>query len=425
MTDLNDRYTSEVNTAIKDQRQHETEYVAQQLNTKAKLDKFNAWLKEQMAENMDVLDLHKTPKKIMAVGCLALMPYYSVHLDQSRGWDKFSDLLTYILPPPDSPRWEGKNISAQMYPDARRMEKDGLVEFLYSRSKQPTGIRLTMRGAIYGAAARTVGMKTLVEWYLTKGEGPNAKNARWPSVLRGGNKPRNRLAVGEEVSDEIFYHQTEANQKILDWFYDNSLQMAQRGIYTATALRNQDPKTRRNAGQITEAIVQGNVKSAFHYLWPEHKEMVVREVIRMVEGESLSSSTTELVCTSLMEGDVVENLYAYYSDHVSVDDPNLEQVDRDDEIDDLILRVVWTIVRRIVDYRMNNVRYGPYMKTAIYGPELEFFLHKMAVSDDVAFGETRDPDGQTIAYDVVIDGVAYDLKTLKPKDEISKSRPIF
>ena len=425
MTDLTNRYTSEVNHAIEEQKASEAEFAIQHLNTEKKVKDFKKWWEEVSLENTEILSLHKTPKKVMAVGCLALMPYFRVMLDEERGWDKFSELLSHIVPGPDSPRWEGRNISAQMYPDQRRMQKDGLIDYVLDENEKPVGVRLTIRGVIYGVHHRTIGMKTLIEWWVTDGEGPKPEDARLPSVLRGGDKPRNRLAVGENVADEIFFHKTDADQELLDWFYDNAFQMAQRGVYTATALRNQNPKTRRNAGQITEALVQGDAKSAFRYLWGEHQELVVHQVIKMAEGENLTPRTTELVCKSLMQGDVVDNLYAYYSDHIDPEAADLNLVDRDPEIDELILRSVWTIVRRVVDYRMNNVRYAPYMKTAIYGPELEDFLHKMALADDVVFGETRDPDGQTLSFDIVLDGTPYDLKTLKAKDEISQSRPIF
>jgi hypothetical protein len=425
MTDLSDRHTSEVNGAIADQRAMEGEFAVNHLNTAKKVKDFKKWWEEVSLDNQDVLSLHKTPKKVMAVGCLALMPHFRVMLDEEKGWNKFSDLLSHIVPLPDSPRWEGRNISTQMYPDQRRMQKDGLIDYVLGENEKPVGVRLTIRGVIYGVSHRTIGMKTLIEWWVTDGKGPKPEDARMPSVLRGGDKPRNRLSVGENVSDEIYYHQTDADQEVLDWFYDNAFQMAQRGVYTATALRNQNPKTRRNAGQITEAIVQGDVKGAFSYLWEEHQELIVHQVIKMAEGDNLTPRTTELVCKSLMQGDVVDNLYAYYSDHIDPEKADMSAIDRDDEISELILRSVWTVVRRIVDYRMNNVRYAPYMKTAIYGPELEQFLHKMALAEDVVFGEIRDPDGQTLSFDIVLDGMPYDLKTLKAKDEISKNRPIF
>jgi len=416
---------SEVQKSITELRHEEREYWKRHLNTPAKIKDFQKWLREITEGNLDVQDLNKTTKKIMAVGCLALMPHYEIRLNHEKGWTKFTELLSHTVPKPDSPRWEGKNISTHMYADTRRLHADGLIAYLYEEGdkKFPVGLRLTVRGLLYGIKHRTIGQKTIAEWWKTNGKGPNAKNARWPSVLRGGDEVRNRLAVGTEISDKIYFHTTPADQPILDFFNDNALQMAQQGVYTATALRNINPKTRRNVAQMSECLINADAAGAFSYLWPEHKEMIVDQVIRMAEGDSMTERTMSIVRESLMTGDVLANLYAYYSDHVSEDDPDLIEADRDDEVTELVLRVVWTIVRRIMDYRMNNIRHAPHMKTQIYGPELEVFLHKMANAEVVAFEDKHDSDGNEKTYEIILDDKPYDLTTLKEKDKSTILRP--
>jgi hypothetical protein len=424
-TRLRDKH-SEVRDSIERLRDEETEFWKKQLNTPTKIKNFQKWLREITEENLDVQELNKTTKKIMAVGCLALMPHYEIRLDPERGWTKFSELLTHIVPKPDSPRWEGRNISTHMYADTRRLKGDGLIEYLYEKGQDAqhlVGLRLTVRGLLYGIKHRTIGQKTVVEWWKTQGKGPNAEKARWPSVLRGGDEVRNRLAIGTKISEDIYFHTTPADQPILDFFNDNALQMAQQGVYTATAIRNQDPKTRRNVSQITECLINADAAGTFSYLWQEHKEMVVDQIIKMAEGDDLTPRATTIIRKSLMSGDVLANLYAYYSDHLSAEDPELIEADRDDEINELILRVVWTIIRRIMDYRMNNIRHAPHMKTQIYGPELEAFLHKIARAEVVTFEDKRDPDGNPLSYDILLDDKPYDLRTLKEKDESTIVRP--
>ena len=76
-----------------------------------------------------------------------------------------------------------------------------------------------------------------------------------------------------------------------------------------------------------------------------------------------------------------------------------------------------------MDYRMNNIRHAPHMKTQIYGPELEVFLHKMANAEVVAFEDKHDSDGNEKTYEIILDDKPYDLTTLKEKDKSTILRP--
>ena len=355
-----------------------------------------------LSNKYDFSKFYPSKPRLAALAGLGQQSEFAIH--RSEDHPKFTELLGAVMPPADDPVYEGKKRPA-LYMLARRMEKEGLIEFGVDDSGNNDKMRLTEKGLAAGVTHGAISADALARWVDTAGKGVTETTRK-----KKRQRDPNALALGMFADGSIYYLETKSTQPFLDTVHDRSGGWAEIGLVTAAGVSSEITDHTQAVGKILEWINGEKVDKCLEWLPSNAQALLIEDVVRMTEAYSISDKNVTLIASAIHAkgGNLFKELVKEWKESQY---SNADTAER--EIKDMILRATWNVVRSAMDYRMNDHRYAPDPK--LVGEKLETFIHRVALAQDVHFETVTGVDGKRKAYDVILDGVGYDLRTLTEK----------
>jgi hypothetical protein len=296
--------------------------------------------------------------------------------------------------------WDGRPPEKSFYPMLRRLIRDELVEKTILRLDELDGevqvrvhkVELTLKGLAYAAKHGVATMDDVRIWYDTNGVGPEkTSNHHYLARLKfeerlqerrreraleerlgeGGKKTASEFAkalepelkklekatkgIGDQLQsaqDRVERLTTAPNQTLLETIDKDAWRYAEYDHYVP---KDPDPDSRKHVGLVTKWIIDGKAATCFSWLHPEQQEEVAHQVFDMSELGLPEHTKRVLATTIFVEGENHYKNLVNYHERTKEGPP----LDAAREVDELILRVTWAIVRRVMDYRMGDPRYAP------------------------------------------------------------------
>ena len=321
------------------------------------------------------------------------------------------EVTAALVPPLDSPKWMGRtpNIRANQ----SRMIKEGFIEKIQDETGKDIGLKATELGLLVALYGEVVGRDALLDWFMTEGEGHPDPFSSKTKVKRYG---RNALAegnLGRFQDTSVHMLETVPWQKLFDNLDERVVGWIVMGFYTyaGNSEHQKEGIPTADVSQVMKWLSAENGQKCFNWLHEANQSDIAKEVVQMGERYSLSSAGAEIIVDRFMQE---RNPYKELVDWW-VGSPHSDMDVAEDEVRDMVLRYTWNIVRRVMDFRMNDHRYALETKPTVSGQLIEEFIHRVALAKDVHFESVTDVDGKRKKHDVVLDGVGYDLKTLTEK----------
>ena len=288
------------------------------------------------------------------------------------------------------------------------------IEKIQDETGKYIGLKATELGLLVAVYGEVVGRDALVDWFMTDGQGyPDPFSIK----TKGKTYGRNALAqgnLGKFQDTSVHMLETAPWQNLFGNLDERIVGWIIMGFYTYAGnsehLRKGMPTA--DVSQVMKYLSAEDGRKCFNWLHEANQWDIAKEVVQMAEGYDISSRSSEMVVTHLMQSrNTYKELQTWWKDA-----PYSDADIAEDEVRDLVLRYTWNIVRRIMDFRINDHRYAIQPKQTVSGQQIEEFIHRVALAKEVHFETVTDVDGARKKHDVVLDGVGYDLKTLTSTD---------